>query len=272
LSEPHFGSWASQLHTKAQSKEVEAEADYWLNLGSGAEISWPWNGIVSSEDKKKENKHNTSIEGQLQETQANRLLQRWGTAEELHDLFLAALTFGWAEASGRDCCYVELEHHGRLQIGGTAKPQHTIGWMVHHFPHLVRLSQLDGNLKVVEIVQQLRASIPSEGVGFGLLRFMSGNESIREKMRGITMPKLRFVYRSRLNETFRFNVPFPIINHSVYGQESFVEPYNPHMIFYAYQNNAGFRWHCRYTPKHCPIEKVHFMNQSIKNFLLELCV
>ena len=264
---PSFGSWASQLHTKAQSKEVEAEADYWLNLGSGAEISWPWSGVVSSENRKKEHAHEPPIEGQVQGEQADRLLKRWGTAEALHDLFLAALAFGWSEATGKDCCYVELEHHGRGRGGGTAKPQRTVGWMIHHFPLLVSMKQTEDNLNAVEIIQKLRATIPNEGVGFGLLRFMSENESIREKMRGIAIPKLRFVYRSRLDETFRSNVPFPMMNHSVYGQESFMDPHNPHLVFYAHQNREGFGWHFRYTPNQCLKEKVHFMSQQIKLFL-----
>ena len=268
--EPRFGSWASQLHAKAQTKEVEAEADYWLSLGSEAGTAWPWSGIVSSENEKEEHDQGSPTDGQVQREQADRLLKRWGTAEELHDLFLAALVFGWCQATGEDDCYVELEHHGRGEVEG-AKPQRTVGWMVHHFPHLVRMKRAEDSLKVVETVQQSRADIPNEGVGFGLLRFMSQNGSIREKMSKITIPRLRFVYRSRLDDTFRSNVPFPITNHSVYGQESFGEPHNPHLVFYTRQNREGFGWHFRYAPNECPKEKVNFMSQSIKKFLLKLC-
>jgi len=268
--EPRFGSWASQLHAKAQTKEVEAEADYWLNLGSEARTAWPWSGIVSSENEKEEHDQGSPTEGQVEDEQADHLLKRWSTAEELHDLFLAAFVFAWSETTGKDCCYVELEHHGRGQVEG-AKPQRTVGWMVHHFPHLVRMNRDEDSLKAVETVQKLRASIPNEGVGFGLLRFMSENGSIREKMGGIAIPRLRFVYRSRLDDTFRSNVPFPIISHSVYGQESFMDPHNPHLVFYAHQNSEGFGWHFRYAPNECPKEKVNFMSQSIKKFLLKLC-
>ena len=270
LPKPRFGSWARQLHTKAQSREVEAEADYWLNLGSEAGTVWPWSGIVSSENEKKEHGQGSPTEGQVKGEQADCLLKRWSIAEELHDLFLAALVFGWCQATGEDDCYVELEHHGRGEVEGV-KPQHTVGWMVHHFPHLVKMHRDQDSLKVVETVQKLRASIPNEGVGFGLLRFMSENESIREKMRGIAIPRLRFVYRSRLDDTFRSNVSFPIMNHSVYGQESFMDPHNPHLVFYAHRNKEGLGWHFRFTPNQCPIEKVHFMSQSIKEFMLMLC-
>ena len=268
--EPRFGSWASQLHAKAQTKEVEAEADYWLSLGSEAGTAWPWSGIVSSENEKEEHDQGSPTEGQVEDEQADHLLKRWSTAEELHDLFLAALVFGWCQATGEDDCYVELEHHGRGEVEG-AKPQRTVGWMIHHFPHLVRMKRDEDSLKVVETVQQSRANIPNEGVGFGLLRFMSENGSIREKMSKIAIPRLRFVYRSRLDDTFRSNVPFPIMNHSVYGQESFGEPHNPHLVFYARQNREGFGWHFRYAPNECPKEKVNFMSQSIKKFLLKLC-
>ncbi|MDC0309716.1 condensation domain-containing protein, partial [bacterium] len=268
--EPSFGSWARQLHAKAQSEEVEAEADYWLNLGSGTEINCPWSGIVSSENRKIEHDHEPTIEGQVQGEQADRLLKRWGTAEELHDLFLAALAFGWSEVTGENSCYAELQHHGRGQAR-EAQPQRTVGWMVHHFPILLRMKPAEDSLKVVQTIQKMRANIPNEGVGFGLLRFMSENRSIREKMRRITIPKLRFVYRSRLDETFRSNVPFPIMNHSVYGQESFIEPHNPHLVFYAHQNREGVGWHFRYTPNQCLKKKVNLMSQSIKQFLLKLC-
>ena len=267
---PRFGSWARQLHTKAQSREVEAEADYWLNLGSEAGTAWPWSGIVSSENEKEEHDQGSPTEGQVEGEQADCLLKRWSTAEELHDLFLAALVFGWCQATGEDDCYVELEHHGRGEVEG-AKPQRTVGWMVHHFPHQVKMKPAEDSLKVVQTIQKMRASIPNEGVGFGLLRFMSENESIREKMGGIAIPRLRFVYRSRLDDTFRSNVSFPIMNHSVYGQESFMDPHNPHLVFYAHRNREGLGWHFRCTPNQCPIEKVHFMSQSIKEFLYKLC-
>ena len=270
LPEPSFGSWARQLHAKAQSSEVEAEADYWLNLGSKAGTAWPWSGIVSSENEKEEHGQGSSTEGQVKGEQADYLLKRWSTAEEIHDLFLAALVFGWCQVTGEDDCYVELEHHGRGEVEG-AKPQRTVGWMVHHFPHLVRMRRDEDSMKVVETVQKLRASIPNEGVGFGLLRSMSENGSIREMMGGITIPRLRFVYRSRLDDTFRSNVSFPIMRHTVYGQESFMDPHNPHLVFYAHRNREGLGWHFRYTPNQCPIEKVHFMSQSIREFLYKLC-
>ena len=268
--EPSFGLWARQLHTKAQSREVEAEADYWLNLGSEAGTAWPWSGIVSSENEKEEHDQGPPTEGQLTGEQADRLLKRWSTAEELHDLFLAALVFAWCQATGEDDCYVTLEHHGRVGFKGS-NPQRTVGWMVHHFPQMVRMNRDEDSLKVVETVKRLRANIPSEGVGFGLLRSMSKNGSIREKMSKIALPRLRFVYRSRLDDTFRPNVSFPIMNHSVYAPKPLGKRHDLPLTLYASKNREGFEWVFVYSPNECPKEKMKFMNQSIKKFLLKLC-
>jgi acyl-CoA synthetase (AMP-forming)/AMP-acid ligase II/acyl carrier protein len=267
--EPSFGLWARQLHAKAQSREVEAEADYWLNLGSEAGTAWPWSGIVSSENKKEESADEPPTVGQVTGEQADRLLKRWSTAEELHDLFLSALVFGWCQATGEDDCYVGLEHHGRVGFKGS-NPQRTVGWMVHHFPHMVRMKRDEKSFKVVETVKRLRANIPNEGVGFGLLRSMSKNGSIREKMSKIAIPRLCFVYRSGLDDTFRSNVSFPIIGHSVYKPERLVT--RPSLLtLFAGKNREGIGWRFAYTPNTAPKEKVDFMSQSIKEFLLRLC-
>ena len=146
----------------------------------------------------------------------------------------------------------------------------TVGWMVHHFPHMVRMKRDEKSFKVVETVKRLRASIPNEGVGFGLLRSMSKNGSIREKMSKIAIPRLGFVYRSGLDDTFRSNVSFPIIKHSVYKPKPLGKRQSPLTLF-AGKNREGIGWLFAYTPNAAPKEKVDFMSQSIKEFLLRLC-
>jgi len=267
--EPSFSLWARQLHAKAQSREVEAEADYWLNLSSEAGTDWPWSGIVSSENKKEELADKQSIEDQLTGEQADRLLKRWSTAEGLHDLFLAALVFAWCQATGEDDCYVGLEHHGRVGFKGS-NPQRTVGWMVHHFPQMVRMKRDEKSFKVVETVKRLRANIPNEGVGFGLLRYMTENGSIREKMSKIAIPRLRFVYRSRIDDTFRPNVSFPIIEHTVYAPLLQREKHDSPLILYASKSREGFKWDFGCHPNAVPKEKLDFMKKSIKKFLLKL--
>jgi hypothetical protein len=270
LPEPRFGSWARQLHNKAQSREVEAEADYWLNLGSEAGTAWPWSGIVSSENEKEEHDQGSPTEGQVEGEQADCLLKRWSTAEELHDLFLSALVFGWCQATGEDDCYVQLEHHGRVGFKGI-NPQRTVGWMVHRFPHMVKIKRDEKSFKVIETVKRLRANIPNEGVGFGLLRYMSENESIREKMSKIAIPRLLFFYRSGLDDTFRPNVSFPIMKHSAYVPKPLGKRHDPILGLFVGKNREGIGWRFDNTLNAVPKEKVDFMSKSIKKFLLNLC-
>ena len=267
IPEPSFGSWARRQSSLAQSRELEAEVDYWVSLASTAEASWPSDSVFPRMIEGKDTTDGSIIEGELTGDQADHILKRWNSAENQHDLFLAALAFSWIEATGKDSCYVELEHHGRSHLAGESKPQHTVGWLVHHFPHLVKVPHSDDKLNFFESVRQSRSGIPNEGVGFGLLRYMSENELVRERMGKISIPKLRFVYRGRLDDTFRSNVPFPIMKHSAYGQDSFPDPHNPALVLYAQRSRKGFGWHFRYSPERFPADKVNFLSQGIKKFL-----
>ena len=212
----------------------------------------------------------STIEGEVTGQQADGILRNWNTAHSQHDLFLAALAFSWSEVTDKDYCYVELEHYGRSESYGESRPQRTVGWLVHHFPHLVKVPSLRNKLNFCASVRKSRMSVPNEGVGFGLLRYMSTNEAVRDQMGKITIPRLRFVYRSRLDDTFRSNVAFPIMNHSVYGQDSVPEPHNPALVFYAQRSRQGFEWNFRHSQRHFSEDKVHLLNQRIKNFVQNL--
>ncbi|MDG2486578.1 MAG: AMP-binding protein [Roseibacillus sp.] len=267
LPDPSFGLWARRLSSMAQSREVEAELDYWVSVGSSAKASWPWDSIAPGVIEGKDTAHDSIIEGELTGDQADHVLKRWNSAEDQHDLFLAALAFSWSEATGKDCCYVELEHHGRIHFAGESKPQRTVGWLVHHFPLLVKVPRSESRLNFFESVRQSRAGIPNEGIGFGLLRYMSKSEAVREQMGEISIPKLRFVYRARIDDTFRSNVPFAIMKHSAYGQDSLPDPHNPALVLYAHRSREGVGWSFRYSPERFPVDKVNFLSQRIKKYI-----
>ena len=270
LPDPSFGSWARRLSSMAQSREVEAELDYWVSLGATAEAMSPWDTIFPETLQGENTTSGSTIEGEVTGQQADGILRNWNTAHSQHDLFLAALAFSWSEVTDKDYCYVELEHYGRSESYGESRPQRTVGWLVHHFPHLVKVPSLRNKLNFCASVRKSRMSVPNEGVGFGLLRYMSTNEAVRDQMGKITIPRLRFVYRSRLDDTFRSNVAFPIMNHSVYGQDSVPEPHNPALVFYAQRSRQGFEWNFRHSQRHFSEDKVHLLNQRIKNFVQNL--
>ena len=94
----------------------------------------------------------------------------------LEEVFLTALLATYNAHVGITSLWIGLESHGRDGIRGNIDVSQTIGWFTTIFPlRLSMPSQLQGAALIALIREQLR-SVPDQGIGFGLLRYLSSEE------------------------------------------------------------------------------------------------
>jgi len=193
-----FQDWAVNLVEYSQSQKLEAEVDYWLNQ--------PWSDVVSlpldyPETEAKNTVGNAvNVSQTLSKEETTALLQEVPSAynTQINDVLLTALVMSLGEWMGTETVLINLEGHGREEIFAGVDLSRTVGWFTSMFP--VHLKRTPGDLgEALKSVKEQLRRIPERGIGYGILRYLSGDEKIRTQLAALPTAKISFNYLGQFN-------------------------------------------------------------------------
>jgi len=163
-----FKAWSSWLGTFANSEEVLAEKDYWLRQTTS-------NPLEPDHPNHQANTVANAATMALSLTAASttRLLRDVPGAyqTQIDDILLTALTLAWQGWSARDLV-LDLESHGRHSFDEGIDITRTVGWFTAAYP--IRLAAGGNAGSALKTVKQTLRDVPHAGLGYGLLRYLSG--------------------------------------------------------------------------------------------------
>ena len=113
---------------------------------------------------------------------------------QINEVLLTALVRAYERRTGIPRVWLDLEGHGREDIVSGVDLSRTVGWFTSIFP--VRL-ELDGGCgpgEALKSVKEQLRGIPQRGVGYGLLRYLSGDPEMTAAARGVPGPEMSFNY------------------------------------------------------------------------------
>jgi non-ribosomal peptide synthase protein (TIGR01720 family) len=90
---------------------------------------------------------------------------------EINDILLTALGTALEEAFNMSDIVVDMEGHGREDIGKDTDVTRTIGWFTTIYPVLLKGSETDGLLDRLIAVKENLHRVPNKGIGYGILRY-----------------------------------------------------------------------------------------------------
>ncbi|MDO9103419.1 MAG: amino acid adenylation domain-containing protein, partial [Methylovulum sp.] len=133
---------------------------------------------------------------QLDSQLTRQLMQapRWLQAS-VEEVLLAALVETLWEWLGKQTLSIELEGHGREDVFKELDVSRTVGWFTTLFP-LAVTATADTALDAVK--SALRA-LPNRGLGYGVLRYLSSDDSLQQQLSGAATTGLRFNYLGRFS-------------------------------------------------------------------------
>ncbi|MCO8275194.1 amino acid adenylation domain-containing protein [Actinoplanes sp. TRM 88003] len=122
----------------------------------------------------------------------------------INDVLLGALGVAVTRWRGGDAVLVALEGHGREEhLVAGADLSGTVGWFTNIFPVCLDTAGIDveaGGAAVAEAVGRVRkhlASLPDNGMGYGLLRYL--NPSTGPELAALPHPPIQFNYMGRFD-------------------------------------------------------------------------
>ncbi|MDP1536825.1 MAG: amino acid adenylation domain-containing protein, partial [Burkholderiales bacterium] len=121
--------------------------------------------------------------------QAPRLLQAG-----VEEVLLAALVESLWERLGKEALSIELEGHGREDLFNGLDLSRTVGWFTSLFPLAVTA---DGT--ALEAVKSAYRALPNRGLSYGVLRYLSSDQALREQLAAAASTGLRFNYLGRFS-------------------------------------------------------------------------
>ncbi len=194
-----FKQWSERLLAYAQSDKISDEIPYWLNKSrqevSSLPIDFPLN--------KDQNTMSSAsvIQMSLSEEKTDVLLHRIPEVynTQINDILLTVLAMSFSEWTGERNLLIDLEGHGREELFDDADLSRTVGWFTSIYPLLISLPDSNHEGKLLKSVKEQIRGVPSNGIGYGLLRYLSADTIIHEKLRRLPQAEVSFNYLGQLD-------------------------------------------------------------------------
>ncbi|MBE9228589.1 amino acid adenylation domain-containing protein [Phormidium sp. LEGE 05292] len=208
-----FKHWAFKLTEYARSSVAKKELTYWQSLSRTQIARLP---LDCSEGANTEaSAHTVSVSLNIEETRA--LLQEvpkaYGT--QINDVLLTALVQVLAAWSGSNSVLVELEGHGREEILSDVDLSRTVGWFTTRFPVLLQYKATNNPGDVIKFIKEQLGAVPNRGIGYGLLRYLSGDAEITSILQTLPMAEVSFNYLGQFDWGMQADSLFKLAPESV---------------------------------------------------------
>ncbi|OIN52091.1 non-ribosomal peptide synthase/polyketide synthase [Pseudomonas costantinii] len=193
-----YRAWAEGLQAYAENFPAQEQA-WWLEQIDQPGLELP----CDNPRGKNQVQHQSVALLNLSPTHTQQLLKQVPAVyqTQINDVLLAALSRVLCRWSGQSSVMVQLEGHGREDLVKDIDLSRSLGWFTSMFP--VRLTPgLDSAFGTsVKAVQRQMAAVPNKGLGYGILRHMSGG-TIADTLSQAPQARITFNYLGQFDQSF----------------------------------------------------------------------
>ncbi|MBD6618563.1 amino acid adenylation domain-containing protein [Komarekiella sp. 'clone 1'] len=202
-----YKQWSSCLQKYAQSSALLSELDFWLKTQHQSvpiPIDFPGGNNLE------ETTSIVSVSLSVEETQS--LLQQVPAAyrTQINDVLLTALLQTFHQWTGESSLLIDLEGHGREEIFEDVDLSRTVGWFTSIFPVHLNLENTNEPAKALKSIKEQIRAIPNQGIGYGLLRYLSRDKKITEQF-SLSKAEVIFNYLGQFNQVLSESSLFSIV-------------------------------------------------------------
>jgi non-ribosomal peptide synthase protein (TIGR01720 family) len=195
LKTTSFKDWSEGLTIYAQSEICKQSSRYWIEQAGKPVSRMP---VDYAEGENTEESAETITE-KLSERETKELLLDVTSAyhAQVREVLLAALLRTFAEWTATTTLAVDLEGHGREEIGEGINVARTVGWFTTIYPVVLQMHEAYDDRAALKSVKEQMRNIPDNGISFGVLKYLSGDKSIRD----LKQPEISFNYLGQFDAT-----------------------------------------------------------------------
>jgi non-ribosomal peptide synthase protein (TIGR01720 family) len=238
-----FTLWAKYLAEFAGGPDLRAELPYWLDGLKRPVCPLP----VDRPGGSACNASAQNASSELTADETHRLLTEVPTAYRagINDVLLTALARAVANWTRSRTVLVDLEGHGREELFGDVDVSRTVGWFTSVFPVMLDLGPDPRPSAQVRAVREQLNRVPRRGLGYGLLRYVCREETVRQGMSDLPSAEVGFNYLGQFERVWAEGSAIKPAEEAVGPTQS------PRMrLAYRFEVNAwvtGGRFHAEWT-------------------------
>ncbi|MDG2156241.1 MAG: non-ribosomal peptide synthase/polyketide synthase, partial [Gammaproteobacteria bacterium] len=219
-----FKAWGERLSEWAGSQALQSELSYWKNLA--------WDHVAELPVDHADG-DNTEAYNQLHTLQLNAadtsgilkgLANRYRAAPR--DVLLTAVATALAQHTNSQSVLIDLEGHGREDLFDDVDLTRTVGWFTTLYPVLLKLPAVQSAANTLPAVRDQLAALPNNGIGYGVLRYLSADSGLAEQTRHADVS---FNYLGNIDRVAGSNSMFTTLNEA-HGLEHSKANVRPHKI------------------------------------------
>jgi non-ribosomal peptide synthase protein (TIGR01720 family) len=188
-----YQQWAEVLQGYAQSEQLAAQVDYWTSPERSDIGRLP---VDASGTRLVAAARMVTVRLPAEETQWLLTEIPKATRAQIHEVLLTALGASLSEWSGEKRVLIDVESHGREETVGAVDLTRTVGWFTVLYPLLVEVVEGSWSEKLRRVKEQQR-QVPLGGIGYGVLRYLSGASEVREQLSRQPHAEVSFNYAGR---------------------------------------------------------------------------
>ena len=119
---------------------------------------------------------------------------------QINDALLTALATTLQRSTGGSSFLVDLEGHGREDIGGDLDLSRTVGWFTALFPLRLELAAGIGIGAALKSIKEQLRNVPNRGLSYGLLRYCGADLAQRAALADGQRAQLLFNYLGQFDQ------------------------------------------------------------------------
>ena len=192
--------WSLNLKKYADSEKLKEELGYWLETVSAKTI--PVNRDFSSDASSNRAGTAETVNLKIDSDRTESILQEIPKVynTKINDILLTALILAYYKWTNGNKLLIDLEGHGREDLFENVNTSSTTGWFTAIFPVLLNTGNPDDIGDTLKSVKEDLRRIPENGIGFGILKYLCDDESVRNKIKSLPKPEIIFNYLGQFSE------------------------------------------------------------------------
>ncbi len=193
-----YRDWAHALRDYAGSDGAREELEYWLGLPDASGFTIPVDFAAGENTELSERK--CTVELPVAETRAllSEVPAVYNT--RIDDILLTALAQTINAWTGSKRITLGMEGHGRETVVDGVDLSRTVGWFTTYFPVHIELDESEYSEAIKSVKEQLRA-IPSQGIGYGALRYLAGDPDVADRLAAVLPPVILYNYLGQIGRS-----------------------------------------------------------------------
>ncbi|KOV57664.1 hypothetical protein ADL00_26830 [Streptomyces sp. AS58] len=184
-----YQEWTGRLVREAGAERTLAELDYWVD-----QIEGPVPALPRDHDGDNTEASARTVTAELSAEETDALLHEVPAAHgaDLHAVLLCAVAEACAPWIGSRSLLLDVEGHGREDLFEDVDVSRTVGWFTALYPLRIELPEAPDD-RPAAVREQVRR-IPRRGIGYGLLRYLHQDASVRDRLSSGHQPEIIFNY------------------------------------------------------------------------------